>query len=62
MDNICCIHCHKGSGEDHRWCLVELFKTNKIKTVAEWQEQSRLLAKKMLTVVKGRVRIRVAVE
>lgn len=39
---IKCVHCGKGASEDHRWCLVELFKTNKIKTVKEWEEMSRV--------------------
>lgn len=91
MDPLCCIHCRARDDVDHRWCLIELFKTNKIKSVREWQEQSHLLAltlspkwqtaikvqslwrmfvkrrayllqRKPRTLVKGRVRIRVAKE
>lgn len=69
---FCCIHCHKGVGEDHRWCLIELFKTNRVKTVREWTFASKMLLARIVlfqtewrrhrkpkTLVKGRVRIRV---
>lgn len=39
------------AGVDHRWCLVELFKTNRIKSVKEWEDMSR----KPKTILKGRV-------
>lgn len=40
-----------GSGTDHRWCLVELFKTNVIKSVSEWEAMC-----KPKTIMKGRIR------
>ena len=52
MEPFNCIVCSKGRGEDHRWCLVSLFKENKIKTVKEWEEASS----KPTTLRKGRVR------
>lgn len=50
---MACPVCKKevGAGSDHRWCLVELFKTNVIKSVAEWEAMCR-----PVTVRKGRVR------
>lgn len=41
-----------GNGVDHRWCLVELFKTNKIKSVAEWEA----LSAKPKTIFKRKVK------
>jgi hypothetical protein len=38
---------------DHRWCLVELFKTNKIQKVSDWEAMC-----KPKTIIKGRVKIR----
>jgi hypothetical protein len=45
------------AGADHRWCLVELFKTNRIKSIADWQELC-----KPKTIVKGKVKVRIAKE
>ena len=51
---MACPVCKKDAytGSDHRWCLVELFKSNVIKTVAEWEAMCRMPA----TIRKGRVR------
>lgn len=46
MEPLICIVCNLPSGHDHRWCLVSLFKENKIKSVQEWEDASILLAKK----------------
>jgi hypothetical protein len=37
-----CPVCSKsvGSNADHRYCVLELFKTNKIKSVKEWEKMS----------------------
>lgn len=49
---MACPVCKKDVGNtDHRWCLVELFKSNVIKTVAEWEAMC-----KPATIRKGRVR------
>jgi hypothetical protein len=42
---------------DHRWCLVELFKTNKIQSVADWEELA-----KPITIKKGTIKVRVPKE
>ena len=47
-----------GSGNDHRYCLVQLFREKKIKTIAEWQE----MCKKPKTVIKGRTVIKIKKE
>ena len=72
-----CTGCKKGLGEDHRWCLVELFKTNKIRSVKEWEAQGKLLvarislfqafwrerqAMRPKTIKKGRIRARIPKE
>lgn len=48
-----CPHCKQSSTTvaDHRWCIVELFKTNVIQSVAQWEALS-----KPKTIVKGRIR------
>jgi hypothetical protein len=46
-----------GGDTDHRWCLVELFKTNRIKSVQEWKELSR-----PKTIRKGTIRAKIAQE
>ena len=40
-----------GSGTDHRLCLFELFKTNVIKSVSDWETMC-----KPKTIKKGRIR------
>jgi len=45
------------SGADHRWCLVELFKTNRIKSVNEWEELC-----KPKTIIKGKKTVRIPKE
>jgi hypothetical protein len=45
------------SGADHRWCLVELFKTNRIQSVTDWEEMS-----KPKTIVKRTIKVRIAKE
>lgn len=52
-------HTEPGSGNDHRYCLVELFREKKIQSIAEWTE---LCKKKPQTIIKGRVTIRVKKE
>ena len=52
-------HTEPGSGNDHRYCLVELFREGTIKSIAEWTE---LCKKKPQTIIKGRVTIRVKKE
>ena len=48
-----CPICSKKSEEaDHRTCVFELFKTNVIKSVAEWREMC-----KPKTIRKGRIRV-----
>lgn len=44
-------------GVDHRLCLVELFETNRIQTIADWQEMW-----KPKTIVKGKRRVRIPKE
>ena len=40
MSHFACLHCHKGRAEaDHRFCLVELFKTNSIQGLKDWEKQ-----------------------
>jgi hypothetical protein len=39
---------------DHRWCLVELFKTNRIQSVADWEALC-----KPKTIVKKTIRVRI---
>jgi len=52
-----CPVCKKPIGEDHRWCVFELLKTNKIQDVAQWEEMSR-----PKTILKGKLKIRVPKE
>jgi hypothetical protein len=48
-----CPVCSKKPEEsDHRTCVFELFKTNVIKSVAEWREMC-----KPKTIRKGRIRV-----
>lgn len=42
---------NKCVGDDHRLCLVELFKTNRIKSLADWEA----LWKPKKRIVKARV-------
>lgn len=51
-----CVTASDGS-VDHRWCLVELFKTERIKSLADWEEMC-----KPKTVVKKKVKVRVPKE
>jgi hypothetical protein len=47
-----------GAGDaDHRWCLVELFKSNTIKSVADWEALC-----KPKTTIKRKVKARVPKE
>jgi hypothetical protein len=48
-----------GSGADHRFCLVELFRSGKIQSIAEWSELSRAKPK---TYVKRRVIVKIKKE
>ena len=48
----CPICKQKPEGVDHRLCLFELFKTNAIKSVADWEALS-----KPKTIMKGRIRV-----
>ena len=43
------------SGADHRPCVFQLFESNTIRSVEEWE----VLSTKPLTIVKGRVRARI---
>lgn len=44
-----CPVCSKKVGDaDHRWCLIELFKTNRIQSVRDWE---------LLCIVRKRIRI-----
>ena len=52
-----CPVCKKPIGEDHRWCVFELFKTNKIQDVSEWTEMS-----KPKTILKGKIKVRLPKE
>ena len=52
-----CPVCKKDAG-DHRNCLVELFKSNVIKTVAEWEA----MCKKPVTIRKGQIRAHIRKE
>ncbi len=57
-----CPICSKPALEesDHRMCVFELFKTNGIKSVADWREMCK--PKKPKTIVKGRIRVMLPVE
>lgn len=46
MEPLLCTVCGLTETHDHRWCIVGLFKENKIQSVKEWEDASRLLAKK----------------
>ena len=46
------------SGNDHRYCLVQLFRENRIKSIQEWRD----MCKKPQTIIKGRVTIKVKKE
>ena len=52
----CPICKHEVDQADHRVCVYSLFKINAIQTVYQWEA----MARKPVTIVKGRVRIRVA--
>jgi hypothetical protein len=41
-------------GADHRNCVLELFKTNKIKSVAEWEKMS--IVRRRISVKKSETR------
>jgi hypothetical protein len=43
------------SGVDHRWCLVELFKTDRIKSIADWEALC-----KPKTIIKKKIKARIA--
>lgn len=43
------------SGKDHRPCLFKMFDENTIQSVEEWEA----LATKPVTIVKGRIRVRI---
>jgi hypothetical protein len=49
-----CYH-EPGSGTDHRYCLVQLFREKKISSIADWEK----LSKKPKTIIKGKVTIKV---
>ena len=50
-----CPVCNRPANTDnHRTCLVELFKTNKIQSVKDWEELC-----KPKTIVKRRIKARV---
>lgn len=54
-----CPVCKKEAGSaDHRGCLVELFKNDVIKSVAEWET----MCKKPVTIRKGQIRARIRKE
>jgi hypothetical protein len=36
--HICPVCSKPVPGPDHRWCLVELFKANRIQTLREWEK------------------------
>ena len=52
-----CPVCNKPIGEDHRWCVFELLKENKIQDVSEWTEMC-----KPKTIVKGKIKVRIPKE
>jgi hypothetical protein len=52
-----CPVCKKPIGEDHRWCVFELLKTNKIQDVSQWEEMSR-----PKTIIKGKIKVRIPKE
>ena len=52
-----CPVCKMPLGPDHRQCLVELFRTNKIQTVKDWEDMM-----KPKTIIKGKARIRIEKE
>jgi hypothetical protein len=45
------------SGTDHRWCLVELFKTNRIQSVADWEALC-----KPKTIIKKKIKVHIKKE
>lgn len=47
-----------GSGNDHRYCLAQLFRENRIKSIREWED----MCKKSQTIIKGKVIIKVKKE
>ena len=49
-----------GSGNDHRWCLAELFRKRIISSIADWHDLCN--PPKPKTVVKGKTTIRVKKE
>ena len=49
-----------GSGDDHRWCLVQLFQENVIQSVDDWLKLCN--PPKPKTVVKGKITIQVKKE
>ena len=57
INTMPCPVCKKPIGEDHRWCVFELFKTNKIQDVSEWTEMS-----KPKTILKGKIKVRLPKE
>jgi hypothetical protein len=52
-----CPVCKKPIGEDHRWCVFELLRDNKIQDVSQWEEMS-----KPKTIVKGKIKVRIPKE
>lgn len=49
-----CPVCEMPIGEnDHRWCVLDLLKSGKIKTASEWTKMAR---DKPVTIMKGRVK------
>lgn len=52
-----CPVCNKPIGVDHRMCVFELFKSNRIQTVQEWENMS-----KPKTIRKGTTKARVPKE
>lgn len=45
---ICPVCNQKVPGPDHRWCLVELFKNNRIQSVRDWE---------LMSIVRKRIKI-----
>ena len=57
LDTMPCPVCNKPIGEDHRWCVFELLKENKIQDVSEWTEMC-----KPKTIIKGKIKVRIPKE
>ena len=58
-----CPHCTRSLSEtdDHRLCLMEMFKTNKIQRVSDWTKLCEEYGKPK-TIMKRRIRVMVMVE